>query len=66
MPRCERRIAPAVLIALQADEISAAIAERNIELVSVRELWDYSTCQLRQEASLGMDPASRKTARSMP
>jgi chitin disaccharide deacetylase len=44
----EARRRQAVLHALQADEIREVIAERDIELVSVRDLWDGTRCQLRQ------------------
>lgn len=44
----EARKRQAVLAALQDSEIQQVITERNIELVSVRDLWDYSTCQLKQ------------------
>jgi chitin disaccharide deacetylase len=44
----EARKRQAVLLALGADEIREVIAERNIELVSVRDLWDNTTCQLKQ------------------
>jgi chitin disaccharide deacetylase len=44
----EARKRQAVLTALRADEIRRAIVERGIELVSVRNLWDYEACQLKQ------------------
>jgi chitin disaccharide deacetylase len=44
----EARKRHAILAALRADEIRQVIAERNIELVTVRDLWDYTSCQLKQ------------------
>jgi chitin disaccharide deacetylase len=44
----EARKRQAILEALQASEIQQVIAERKIELVSVRDLWDYSNCQLKR------------------
>ena len=43
----EARKRQAVLLALQAGDIRDVIAARNIELVSVRDLWDNTTCQLK-------------------
>jgi hypothetical protein len=44
----EARRRQAILTALQAPEIRQLVANRGIEPVSVRDLWDYTTCQLKQ------------------
>jgi chitin disaccharide deacetylase len=43
----EARKRQAVLLALQSEEIREVIAQRGIELVSVQDLWDSTTCQLK-------------------
>lgn len=37
----------AALQAVKSEEIKKVIAERDIEIVSVRDLWDYSGCKLK-------------------
>lgn len=40
----------AVLQALKSEEIKKVIMERDIELVSIRDLWDYKGCKLKDVA----------------
>ncbi len=35
------------LDALSSDQIQAILAEKSIELVSIRDLWDYEECHLK-------------------